>query len=124
MRRLIPAGILLIFVITIYSASHGYIMKICDEVKQMIDNCETAYKSQTEAVTAAEALEEYWDEKEKLLSFFVNHSLIDDIELSVSTLKVYSATEDNIIFYEYSDKLKILIHELTEETNFSVVNIF
>ena len=124
MRRLIPAAIMLISVILIYSFSYFYINDVCDNTKQMLKECEIAYETQNNCQAAAKEIKSYWEQKEKKLSFIVNHGLIDDIELTVSAINLYSSTKDNIIFYEYSDRLRTLIHQLTEETNFSTVNIF
>ena len=71
-----------------------------------------------------EELEKFWGEKEKLLSVFANHSEIDEIELAIYSLKVYSETSDNEIFYEYSGTVKTLLHQLLEDTIPSVHSIF
>lgn len=123
MKRLIAAGILLAAVITAYISSLVYITKTCDQAKEIIIRCEEAYND-GKAQEAAEELSGLWDKKEKVLSFFVNHSRIDDIELEISSLLLYSKTEDEILFYEHIEALKMMIHQIKEDTRISFHSIF
>lgn len=123
MKRLIAAGILLAAVMAAYISSLMYITKTCDETKELILRCEEAY-SEGKAYKYAEELSSLWDEKEKALSFFMNHNRIDDIELEISSLLLYSETEDEILFYEHIETLKMLLHQVKEDTRISVHSIF
>lgn len=123
MKRLIAAGILLAAVVAAYISSLMYITKTCDETKELILRCEEAY-SEGEAYKYAEELSSLWDEKEKALSFFMNHGRIDDIELEISSLLLYSETKDEILFYEHIETLKMLLHQVKEDTKISVHSIF
>lgn len=123
MKRLIAAGILLAAVVAAYISSLIYITKTCDETKELILRCEEAY-SEGEAYKYAEELSSLWDEKEKALSFFMNHARIDDIELEISSLLLYSETKDEILFYEHIETLKMLLHQVKEDTRISVHSIF
>ena len=123
MKRLIAAGILLAAVMAAYISSLMYITKTCDKTKELILRCEEAY-SEGEAYKYAEELSSLWNEKEKALSFFMNHNRIDDIELEISSLLLYSETEDEILFYEHIETLKMLLHQVKEDTRISVHSIF
>lgn len=123
MKRLIAAGILLAAVITAYVSSLVYITNVCGKVREIVISCEEGY-SAGKARAAAEELSDYWDEKEKALSFFVNHSRIDDIELEISSLLLYSKTEDEILFYEHIEAIKMMLHQIKEDTRISVHSIF
>ena len=54
----------------------------------------------------------------------MNHNRIDDIELEISSLLLYSETEDEILFYEHIETLKMLLHQVKEDTRISVHSIF
>ena len=123
MKRLIAAGILFTAVIAAYISSLMYITKTCDETKELILRCEEAY-NKGEACKYAEELSTLWDEKEKNLSFFMNHNRIDDIELEISSLLLYSETKDEILFYEHIETLKMLLHQVKEDTRISIHSIF
>lgn len=124
MKRLIIAGVLLVLVIATYLTSLFYITSSCDKAKVMVEDSIKAY-SQTKAAEAeAKSLENYWDKKEPLLSVFVNHDRIDDIETAISLMNVYAKMPENELFYEYADNVKVLIHQILEDTKFTMHSIF
>lgn len=125
MKRLIAAGILMLIVIASYILSRNYIINTCDEIKSLVIECETEYKqNSTSAEKTAEKLEKTWSEKEQILSFFVNHDRVDEIELALSSLNVYSNKFNNDIFYEYSGEIKMLLHQLEEDSKISAHSVF
>ena len=124
MKRLIIAALLFVLVIATYLSSLYYITNSCDEAKNLLETSVLVYKTQKTAENEAQNLKKYWDKKEKLLSVFVNHDRIDDIEKAISLLNVYAKTKDNQLFYEYADNVKVLIHQIIEDTKFSMHSIF
>lgn len=124
MKRLIPAAILFVLVITAYITSLLYITNSCDKTKALLDISVTAYKENKTAQKEAKEIENFWNKKEPLLSVFVNHDRIDDIETAISLLNVYAKMPDNDLFYEYADNVKILIHQIMEDTKFTMHSIF
>lgn len=126
MKRLIIAGVLFILVVTIYIISVFYITNSCSKAKALLNDSVTAYEDHdtAEAEAEAEKLKNYWDKKEKLLSVFVNHTRIDDIEQAVSLLNVYAKNEKDPLFYEYADTIKMLLHQMLEDTKISMHSIF
>ena len=124
MKRIIAAAVLLFLVISVYLTGLYCINKTCSKANELISQCNTAYKNNTDAEKAAKKLEDYWSEKENLLSVFANHTSIDEIELAISTMAFYSKTTENELFFEYSDTVKTLIHQLIEDTVPSIHSIF
>lgn len=124
MKRLISAIILLIFVLSAYLTGYFYINTTCEKANKMLTNCEKAYNANENAEKYAKKLEKFWSDAEKPLSLFANHSEIDEIELAIHTLKIYSKTSEKEIFNEYSGTVKTLIHQLIEDTVPSVHSIF
>ena len=124
MKRLIIAAVLFVLVIITYLSSLYYINKSCKTARNLLDNSVTVYKSQHTAEPEAQKLEKYWDQKEKTLSVFVNHDRIDDIEKAISLLNVYAKSKDNELFYEYAENVKVLIHQIMEDTKVSMHSVF
>ncbi len=124
MKRLIIAALLFALVIATYASSYFYISKSCETAKSMLNSSVEIYKEQKTAETEAHKLEEYWDKKEKTLSVFVNHDRIDDIERAISLLNVYAKSKDNELFYEYADTVRILLHQIMEDTKITMHSIF
>lgn len=124
MKRLIPAGILFIAVIVSYVFSLRYITATCNKTEKLVLQCEEEYKNGGDAFAVAEELTDMWDEKEKILSFFVNHDRIDEIELELASLSVFCKSDEEILFYDRIENLKMLLHQVKEDTRISTHNIF
>lgn len=124
MKRLIVAAILFVVVIATYLTSLFYITDSCDKAKSMVENSISVYTKNQTAKKEARDLENYWNKKEPLLSVFVNHDRIDDIETAISLMNVYAKIPKNELFYEYADNLKMLIHQILEDTKFTMHSIF
>ena len=124
MKRLISAGLLLVFVVTAYVSSYFYIIKTCDETIELVKLCEENYKDGKNAYETAEKIDEVWVQKEKTLSFFVNHDRIDEVELELSSLLLYSRTKDEILFYENIETLKMLLSQIKEDSMINAHAIF
>lgn len=124
MKRLIIAGVLLILVVATYVTSLFYITNSCDKAKSMVEQSTKAYSQNKTAENEAKSLEDYWNKREPLLSVFVNHDRIDDIETAISLMNVYAKIPNNELFFEYADNVKILIHQIIEDTKFTMHSIF
>ncbi len=124
MKRLIIAAVLLALVIATYLSSLYYITDSCEKAENLLETSVCVYKQEKTAEKEARNLEKYWDKKEKTLSVFVNHDRIDDIEKAISLLNVYAKTKDNELFYEYADNVKVLIHQIMEDTKITMHSIF
>lgn len=124
MKRLIAAAVLTIVIGILYFSGFFIIDNACKNADIMLNECINAYNSEKNAEKKAENLEDYWAEKEKILSVFANHSDIDKIEMAIGILKVYSKTNEKEMFNEYHQTVKILIHQLKEDTVPAVHSIF
>lgn len=124
MKRLISAGILLAFVVAAYLSSLIYIRKTCDETIELVKQCEADYKEGKNAYQTAEKIDEIWVDKEQTLSFFVNHDRIDEVELELTSLLLYSGTDNEILFYEHIETLKMLLYQIKEDSMINAHAIF
>ncbi len=124
MKRVIPAIIILVIVLASYFGSYIYINNVCDTVHKGIEDCISEYKEHGTAKADANWLQNYWDKNEKILSFFVNHAMIDEVEMSISHIKLHSAFKDNHMFYDACDTAKTLLHQIMEDTKISAHSVF
>ena len=124
MKRLIIAAVLFILVIATYLTSLFYITDSCNTASNMVENALLVYSEKETAEKNAGELETFWNKKEPLLSVFVNHDRIDDIETAISLMNVYAKIPKNDLFYEYADNVKVLIHQIMEDTKFTMHSIF
>ena len=116
MKRLIAAGILLCVVIATYLSAVFYIQHVCDETEILLNDCINAYNNQKNAEKTAKKLNKYWNKHEQTLSIFANHNSIDEIELAISSIEIYSSTSEKEIFKEYTGTTQTLLHQLLEDT--------
>jgi len=124
LKRLLAALVLFVMIITAYLIGFFYIKNTCAKAGELLETCIEEYNKNNNALKSANELEDFWQEKEKLLSVFANHTEIDEIEMTISTLKVYSTTDDKVHFREYSGNVKILLHQLNEDIIPSIHSIF
>lgn len=124
MKRIIPAVIIALVIIASFLGSYYYVNNICDTAYNEVQKSLEEYKKNGTAEFNSEKLKSFWDEKEKILSFFVNHELIDKIELSISNLHLHSKFENNYMFYEACDTVKILLHQVIEDTKLTTHSVF
>lgn len=124
MKRLIPACIIFLIVVATYLTSLYYITNSCNEAQTLLNNTVNAYSDNKTAEKEIKKMENFWSNKEKVLSVFVNHDRIDDIEKAISSLSVYAKYPNNELFYEYADTVKILLHQIMEDTKITMHSIF
>ena len=124
MKRSIAAIVLLVLIIGAYIFNYTYVNNTCKKTDDILENCIEIYKSGQDATEKAKELKNYWTDKEPFLSLFANHSMIDDIELAISSLTVYTDTKNNAIFYEYSGTIKTLLHQMIEDTRPTMHSVF
>ena len=124
MKRLVAAAILAVIVTGVYLCGYFLIKNTYIDANNMLKECINAYDSSDNANKKAKALEEFWSKKEKILSVCANHSEIDDIEMAIHLLTVYSRTDEKEIFKEYSGTVKMLLHQMKEDTVPNMHSIF
>ena len=122
MKRIIPALIILAATIGIFIGSYYYVNSTCKEATRLIEKCITDYENGDK--DNAKEFKDYWDKKEKTLSIFVNHTVIDEIEVSVAELSYHSNFKDNTMFYDSAIRIKTLIHQILEDTKVTAHSIF
>ncbi len=123
MKRLIAAAVLFVFIVVCFFSGHGYIKNVCKNADSLLTDCKNAFETDADAAEQSEKLMRYWSEKENTLSIFTNHSAIDEIELAIEELKVYSSATESKYFYERFSKVKTLIHQMLEDAKPSMHSV-
>ncbi len=86
MKRLIPAVIILVFIISICVVAHICVDRACEKT---LDDIEVFYNG---GITA-DQLENRWKERKEQMALFVNHGFLDKISVYMGQLTL--ATDDN-----------------------------
>ena len=124
MKRLVAAVIILIILGAVFFTGYFSINNICQNTKELLSECVNNYHSGNRTQESAAKLEKYWNSKESILSLFADHTSIDNIELDLHLLKIYSSTDEKELFFEYSGRIKTAIHQLLEDTHPTIHSIF
>ena len=123
MKRLIAALILTAIVIGVYIIGYIHIVNTCEKTNELIDECISAYEKGDNVTECSEKLKKFWSDNEKTLSIFENHAVLDEIELSLHILSVYSNYKDDGMFYDYAYRTRTLIHQMLDDTMFGMLSI-
>ncbi len=86
MKRLIPAAIILVFIISICICAHICVDRACQKTIDDIEN----YHNKN--ITAAQ-LENSWKKRKDQMALFVNHGFLDKVSVYIGQLTI--STDDN-----------------------------
>jgi hypothetical protein len=76
------------------------------------------------AVDEANKFVEQWDKSEKILSVFITHSEIDNVNIALEQAVSYLNTDENDDFLAKSAELKKLLKHLIDNEKVNLQNIF
>ncbi|MGI6280260.1 MAG: DUF4363 family protein [Acutalibacteraceae bacterium] len=124
MKRLIAAAVLAVLIGIIFFTGSIILDNVLDDSREILKQCVEDYEKNANATESVQKLEDYWTKKEGILSAFANHDLIDQIELAISSLKVYSNTDNKEFFYQYYEMIETLFHQLDEDNSVCIHSIF
>lgn len=125
MKRLIAAGILLIFIIGFCVTGSIAVGKTYSEFKNKTEECGKIYAADPEG--AAELIKEIkkdWEDRENRLSLFVNHEIADDISVALSRAASYAESKCDAAFYAELAAAKTELHQMIEDQKISAHSIF
>lgn len=87
MKRLIPATIIFIFIISVCITAHICIDRACDKT---IADIEKFYSDEL----SAKELEKIWKDRKEEMSLFVNHEFLDEVSVYIGQLTLSSEEDD------------------------------
>lgn len=126
MKRLIAVVILLIFIISICYIGNLTVTKVHDLTISELNDCEAAIlnSDNTKAASKARLAVSYWKRNRILLSFFINHSRYDAVEIALVKASKLSASRDLPGALEECAEARVILREIYEEQHLSIENIF
>lgn len=107
MKRLIPATVILIFIISLCFTSHFLVNKICNQTIEDINK----FRDKS---TSAQNLENTWKKSKEKLSIFVNHGFLDDVSVYISQLTLFTADNSSQFDTIYKN-IETMIDMIKEE---------
>ncbi len=122
MKRLIPAGILLLFIIIVSVAGKKTIYRGCSSFSQSLEACKQALEKNDikTAEKEANSAKKEWDRYKTAISLFANRRLTDEIEQGINHLEGYIEGKDiSGAIHEYKT-IKSILGKLKAEQRFSI----
>ncbi len=116
MKRLIPAAIILVFIISICICAHICVDRACQKTIDDIEN----YRNKN--ITAAQ-LENSWKKRKEQMALFVNHGFLDKISVYIGQLTI--STDDNSSEFDTIYKnIKSVISLIKAEQKFALHSFY
>ncbi len=96
MKRIVAAVVILILVISVCVWELCFLGSTVDDFKAEIDNVKAFYsENKTEvAINKTNEIIENWKEKHSIISTFIDHKILRDIETSFETMQVALENDD------------------------------
>ena len=102
MKRLIPAAIILVSIITICFVANIYVNQNCDLTLENIK------KYQNNEISSSK-LESIWQEQKEKMALFVNHGFLDKITIYIGQLSAKeNKTELDVIYDNIESVIKLI----------------
>ena len=116
MKRLIVGLLILLLIIALGVTGLFCTNKFVDGLTLSLNSArESALKDNfTQSEKLSNEIKENFKEKEKLLSLFLNHSLIEEIDENLSLLPVFAKSAAKNDFLAYIEKVETKLLELIE----------
>lgn len=112
MKRLIPAAIILIFLIILCVSAHFFVINACDLILNDVnDFC-------NQKITAI-ALENSWTKRKEQLALFVNHSFLDKISVYIGQLTLANTQDASYNVEAVRQNIQSIIELIKAEQKFA-----
>lgn len=115
MKRIIPAIIILIFTISLCICSHVFIDMACNSTTEDIE----AFLNDD---ISANTLESSWQKRKEKMSFFVNHSFLDELSVYIGELTIYNKSNSYIDHIEKN--IQTVLFMIKEEQRLSAHSFY
>ena len=108
MKRLIAVAIILVLLIGVCIMHHFFITDSLNALEEYAQKYEDNQKNDNleQLTKISNDLCEEWEKRRTLLSFFVNHTMIEEIDESVENLRSYTDTKSYDLSYAECNTLK------------------
>lgn len=126
MKRLIPASVLLVLIITACICTKAVVGNICSKTRQLAETCESLCIEGNfeEAAEISKQLKNQWEKDSKIVMIFVNHELCDELSIFANRLHYHCLSGNtDFVFWNTSD-IKSLLHQITVEQSLTALSFY
>ena len=126
MKSVISAVVIFIFIVVTGLFSTIYVDNVTKEMLQIVYKNEKYFSNLKwkDAEDVILKLEEYWANKRSVLSVFINHTNLSEVDIAVAKLKNATKMRENTDFFYETDNLVLALLSINEQQKISIENIF
>lgn len=126
MKSVISALLIFIFIIITAVSSIIYVDRTTKEMLQIVYKNEIYFSNSQWREADAEILklEKLWNKKRSVLSVFINHTILTEVDTTVAKLKNATKMQENIDFFYESTNLALILLNINQQQKISIENIF
>lgn len=126
MKSVISALLIFIFIITTIFFSWLYVNNTTNKMLQIVYKNEKYFSNSQwdKADNEIDKLESLWKKRRPMLSVFLNHSDLSDIDINISKLKNTTKIHDNSDFFYETDNVIHSIYNIVDQQKISIYNLF
>ncbi|MBO5726634.1 MAG: DUF4363 family protein [Clostridia bacterium] len=126
MKRLIAAAILIIGLTALCISGIFVVSNAYENFYRDIKECQTEIKNENydAARTLSEASAKRWRQKRGILSIFINHGTVEQIDESITQLTSFANKENTAHFMAECEILKLNLLEMKEYCSVSLHTLF
>ena len=126
MKSVISAVVIFIFIVVTGFVSTVYVDNVTKELLQNVYENEKYFSNLKwkEAEDEILKLEDFWAKKRPVLSMFINHANLTEVDIAVTQLKNATKMHKTDDAFYVSDKLGLILSDINEQQKISIENIF
>ena len=126
MKRLIPAGAILLVIIIICVLSNSSVCKTVKKAKKDISQCETLYKNgdYETAYESAVKFKKKWKKASSSVSAYANHCILDDISGLSAVLPEAVRAKNDFEVGSTLNQIKTSLDRILKEQAFTFENLY
>ena len=126
MKRLIPAGVLAVFIIVICILSNITVTKTIEKFEDKIEKCESFYEDghYGQAKKTAKDFKKEWEKVSKIVSVYSNHCPLDDISMFASVLPEAINEKNGFEFKSTVNQIKTALSTIKGEQTLTLESLY
>ncbi len=126
MKRLIAAAVVVVCLIVLCTVGIMSVEAACKQMEKDINNCVSHIKSDDfkSAMGDSQTIEREWEGKRGIMSVFINHQTIEEIDSSVTQLSSFANKDNKAHFLAECELIKLYLTEMREYCSVSLHTLF
>lgn len=126
MKRLIPALIIFLIVISLCISANLCVEKTSQKTLRQIEYCYQEFEAGNtkKALELSQSLKDNWHKDKETLEIFINHSFLDKVNLYICQLPVSIKNNSKSDFLIQYENIKTIFEQMTKEQKLGLHSLY